>query len=269
MGNEDENITKLELVMAKAYGDTFIKENYYTAPLKIGTPHAEGSLKKVVIMMASAGVLKGDRFDYQIICEDFTKTELTEQSYTKIFDTQDGMAERRVSITVGEEAVLDYNPCPVIPFGGSAYKGSTEIFLRKTSVLFYSEIMAVGRIAMGERLKFRLYENKISVFVDGNPVYLEFNQYEPKKQSLNSMFFLDGYTHQGSFYCYTPQKIENGRLQEDISDVIENYKRENYIAQDEILYGISEAKEGFVLKVLGNGAQDIDEIFLAVRNRMK
>ncbi|NCB90984.1 MAG: hypothetical protein EOM40_00215 [Clostridia bacterium] len=259
-------MTKLRLVMGKEYDRTVVKDCFYTSPMKIGTPRQTGDLKKVVLMMASAGVLKGDRFDYQITCEDQTKTELTEQSYTKIFDTQDGEARKKVEITVGENAVLDYHPCPVIPFQNSSFEGETRIMIRNSSIFFYSEVTAAGRIAMGERFEFRSFKNKTIVYLENEPVYLEHTHYIPQKQHLDSLFYFDGYTHQGSMYCYFPDiYISSSEFLDKIAEGIESYKKKYSLSEKEILYGVTEAKKGFAIRILGNQAQDIEEIFEMIR----
>lgn len=75
-----------------------IQKSYFTSPLKLGTPRTAGGRQKIVLMMASAGVLKGDAFEYYIRCHKGTNALITEQSYTKIFDMGGGSAKRRSTL---------------------------------------------------------------------------------------------------------------------------------------------------------------------------
>ena len=86
--------TELRLCVGIENGKSTITDRYFTSPLKLGMPVSRGDRLQIILMMASAGILKGDEFVYEICCEEGTKTRLTEQSYTKIFDTGEGGAKR-------------------------------------------------------------------------------------------------------------------------------------------------------------------------------
>ena len=73
-------VTELRLKMCSTQAGTQVSERYFTNPLKLGFPRTYGKRRKVVLMMASAGVLKGDCFDYYIECAQNAKMVLTEQS---------------------------------------------------------------------------------------------------------------------------------------------------------------------------------------------
>ena len=257
-------MTRLELEIGKQYGKTVVENCYFTAPLKLGTPKTEDDGLKAVLMMASAGLLSGDQFDYDIVCGEQTCTEITEQSFSKIFDTQDGKAVKKTHISVGQDALLYYHPCPVIPFHNSCFEGDTRIEIATDATLLYSEVTAMGRIAMGERFAFRSFHNRLEVRLDGDPVYLEFNQLQPGKQDLEGFFYFDGYTHQGSMYCYFPEESMKEKMLEVIPKAVCEYCERYRLAEDEVMYGISEAKAGIILKILGKQAQDLEEIFYRI-----
>ena len=265
----DRDVSLFRLTMAERYGRTIAEDYYFTAPYKIGLPGTEGRAQKVVMMMASAGLLKGDQADCRILCRENTYTELTDQSYTKVFDTEDGMASRKTTITVGDRAVLDYHPCPVIPYANSTFCGSTRIDLKETATLYFSEIMTAGRIAMGEKFAFRRFENRVQISVEGRPVYLELNKMNPEKQQLEDFFYFDQWTHQGTFYYYCPQ-VESVRvLKEETDSIIHQYLDEMKMSESAFFYGITEARKGIVWKVLAYQAQDIEEIFNRMKNSLK
>jgi len=255
--------------MTEKYGRTMAEDYYFTAPYKIGLPRTEGEGQKVVIMMASAGLLKGDRAECRILCGEDTQTELTDQSYTKVFDTGDGEASRNTEITVGDRGVLDYHPCPVIPYANSTFCGHTQIDLKETSTLYFTEIMTAGRIAMGEKFTFRRFENRVQIHVEGRPVYLELNKMIPEKQQMEDFFYFDGWTHQGTFYYYSPQMASVQVLKAAADSVIRQYLDEIKMPETSIFYGITEARKGMAWKILACRAQDIEEIFTRVKNYLK
>ena len=247
--------TELKLETGIWYGRTEVIDSYFTSPLKLGIPAAFGERRKIVLMMASAGILKGDTFDYHIRCGAGTKNLLTEQSYTKIFDTGEGGAERRQNIEVLEGASLYYRPCPVIPFKGSRFAGWTQVCLAADSEFAYGDIMAGGRVGMGECFLFSHYRNRVWVTVEGKPVWMDHCLLEPENMSLENLVFFDGFTHQGTIDYYGPKEKQ---------EQLFSYRPEN----KEIRYGVSGAVKGIGIRILAGCAQDIERIFEEIEEKI-
>lgn len=228
-----------------------IIKSYFTSPLKLGTPKTGGGRLKVVLMMASAGVLKGDLFEYDIQCHPHTKTLITEQSYTKLFDTGDEGAVKTQHICVGEGASLFYCPQAVIPFAGSSFDSAVTFDIEENSELLYTDIVSAGRVGMGERFAFRHYHNRICVRMGGKPIWIDNCLLEPKYMDMENMMFFDRYTHMGTLYYYHADK-KFPFPNEEIFD------REAF---DDMTVGISKAVKGVCLRVLAHCAQDIEVLF--------
>lgn len=252
--------TKLRLTVGLKQGKSVVTDRFFTSPLKLGLPEGTGERKVIMLMMASAGVLKGDAFSYDIRCESGTKTLLTEQSYTKIFDTGDGGAKRRQHITVDRGASLYYRPCAVIPFQNSTYDGDILVELDPESEFAWADIMTAGRVGMGEKFAFRHYRNRICVEAGGMPVWMDHCLFEPQTMDVEGMLFFDGYTHQGTFYYYGAKE-----KQEQIfawqEQILEKEAEETKEAMQGIAFGVTEASAGVCVRVLARTAQDIEELF--------
>lgn len=249
-------LTELKLQIVRKNGRSIIGDSYFTSPLKLGTPDAERDRLNVVFMMASAGILKGDEFVYDIRCGEGTKTLMTDQSYTKIFDTGPEGAKKSQYIRVERGASLYYNPCAVIPFAGSSYEGELHVELDRDSEFACTDILAAGRTGMGEKFAFRSYRNRICVEMDGIPVWMDHCFLHPAHMELESMFFFDGFTHQGTFYYYGPE--EKQRL---FLEWYQEKREKQESGMGRTAGGITEARKGICLRVLARTAQDIEEIF--------
>ncbi|MFV0527454.1 MAG: urease accessory protein UreD [Lachnospiraceae bacterium] len=239
--------TELMLHIKNSDGRTVLEDCYFTSPLKIGTPNNEGERLALVLMMASAGVLKGDRFSYDIMCAAMSETTITDQSYTKIFNTGEGDASKEMKIQVQAGASLYYHPSAVIPFAGSSYKSDMQVHLAAESEFAYADILAAGRVGMGERFAFRRYHSRVCVSIEDSPVWVDNCLLEPGRMELDSLFFFNGSTHQGTFYYYGP---------EDKMEMLSQFTTEA-----PVLYGISRAAQGVCVRVLAESAQDIEEVF--------
>lgn len=252
-------LTELKLHIGQSNGKSAIFESYFTSPLKLGTPKIDSDRLEIVLMMASAGVLKGDTFQYSIHCDANTKTLLTEQSYTKIFNTGDGKAEKSQTIILEENASLYYRPCAAVPFGGSSYEGKMEVHLQKNSEFLYADIVTAGRVGMGERFCFNHYRNRVCVWKEGRPVWLDHCLLEPETMDLTGMLFFDSYTHQGTLYYYGSSEREE-KLLTFLSEKESDSERHSSQGK-ELRYGVSKALQGVCVRILGHTAQDIEEFF--------
>lgn len=254
-------VTELKLRIGLQNGKSVVTDSFFTSPLKLGVPNQEGDRLKVMLMMASAGILKGDEFVYDICCGSGTKVLLTEQSYTKIFDTGDGSAKRHQDIRVEQGASLYYRPCAAIPFGGSTYDGDITVKLKDESEFAYADIVTAGRVGMGERFAFHHYRNRVCVEIGDMPVWLDHCLLEPDVMNLEELLFFDGYTHQGTFYYYGKKEKQEQLLEWHLK------KREDL--EKVISCGITEALEGICVRVLAHTAQDIEEVFAQIAELLK
>lgn len=241
--------TQLRLTIGLSGTKSRIIDSYYTSPLKIGIPNVENDRLNVMVMMASAGILKGDRFEYDITCQPYTKSLITEQSYTKIFQTGDSGAKREQKIKVEEGASFYYFPCATIPFAGSWFDSSIRVELNQNSEFAYTDIVTAGRVGMGETFQFTHFSNRVVVCIDNRPVWIDNCLLEPQNMNLENMLFCDGFTHQGVFYYYGNKEKEMLILQ--------------YCSPKEgnVVYGTSNAIKGVCVRALSNTAQNLEEFF--------
>lgn len=246
-------VTQLRLKICETKKGTQIAEQFYTSPLKLGLPKSYGDRKKIVLMMASAGVLKGDCFDYKIRVQKNSRALLTEQSYTKLFDMgKSGQSKKNVDITVEQGASFYYKPCALIPFKNSHMDVRTNIYLDENAEFACCDIFSAGRIAMGEKFEFREFQSKIKVYVEQMLVWQDYSSLEPQLFDYTNPIYFGCYSHQGSFYYY-------GKL-EKMNKLLEFASKKN-LSINNVYFGITEAKGGICIRALAYSAQDIEDLF--------
>ena len=271
MGAVGRTETKLCLRVGIQNKKSTITERYFTSPLKLGTPRSASDRLLIVLMMASAGVLKGDRFSYDIKCDAGTKSKITEQSYTKIFDTGDGAAFRKQQITLNGNASLYYRPSAVIPFQNSTFDGENDIYLDENSEFAWSDIMTAGRIAMNEQFLFKHYRNRVRVFINNKLIWMDHCLLEPAHMDTNGMLFFDQYTHQGTFYYYGANNKQCKILEwyKTYMESLNKHHIEKMCKSQAVRIGVSEACRGICVRVLANTAQDIEELFSELASQLE
>lgn len=156
----------------------------------------------------SGGVLAGDHLALDVEIEAGAAAQITTTGATRLYRHRAGAAdsEQRVSFSVGDAAVLDYLPDPVIPYAGSRHAQRTEIRLGKGSTLFWWEVLAPGRLAAGERFAFERLRIETKVYTGSRPVLREDFLLEPQQRALSSTVRMFEYSHTASLCA-----IQEGR----------------------------------------------------------
>jgi urease accessory protein len=183
-------------------GLTVIADCFFTAPLKVAKPFYRPAGTEIMLMCASPGMLEGDSHQLEFVLGAGSSALITEQSYMKLFKMECQAARRQVKITVEEGAACRYLPLPVIPFAGSRFQGRTDVYLARTSRFFLCDILACGRVGMGERFLFSDYVSRLAIHVEGRLVFLEHTRLLPSQAEIGGIGFFEGYAYQGLIYLY-------------------------------------------------------------------
>ncbi|HML47941.1 MAG TPA: urease accessory protein UreD [Clostridia bacterium] len=229
-------MSELYLRTAQRNGQTIIEDQSFTAPLKIAKPFYRDTHTEVMLMCASPGLLEGDRYHMRLEMGDNTRTAITTQSYQKLFRTQTGFSAQDLDIAVGERAALAYLPLPVIPFAGSRFVGRTDVGLKRTSKLFFCDIVQAGRV--GELYAFSEYSSRVRISIEGRPVFLDHTRLAPAEAAVEGIGFFEGHACQGFLYLYgfdPPNLPECMHLQ----------------------HACSKAREGYSIRILGNSGDGL------------
>ena len=87
-------------------------------------------------------------------------------------------------------------------------KADRAISIKENSKLVISEILACGRIGMGESFKFSFYKSRTAVSIDGKPVFLDNTRLCNGEADFSGIGFFENYTHIGFIYFYGYDKPE-------------------------------------------------------------
>ena len=245
-------VSKLRVVAGENGGRTYLKELSFTAPFKVMSPFKlpDGGIR-VMPLMASAGILEGDRQKIYLETESCAAMECVSQSHEKIHKMKNGSAGRETCLRVGKNAVLLYRPLPVIPFAESAFRGHTEIWLEDlSSSLFYQEIVSCGRAARGERFDYRHYLSLVEAWRHGKLIYRENNRFYPDLDAMEDVGMFEGYSYLANLLFF----------HEDASGCIGKIRR-LIEEQQEISGGVTLTAESDVaVRILGSQVQKLQQI---------
>lgn len=250
MENKFGKISKLSLTASLKGEKTIISDLSFTAPFKVMRPFYEKKdIMSVMMLTASAGIMAGDRQEFEFRLEDGAKMEFVSQAYDKVHRMEEGFAERTTNISVGRGATLYYTPLPLIPFAGSDYRSTLNIELAdETSELVFSEILTCGRIAYGEQFGYRRFQNNINIRQGGSLIFRDHTCYKPDEMDMTGFGMYEGFTHLATLLFVNTEKDE-----EWIRET-----RELIDQTPDMEGGVSRSSKGHVLvRILGKNADKL------------
>ncbi|HLY27264.1 MAG TPA: urease accessory protein UreD [Aggregatilineales bacterium] len=174
-----------------------------TPPLKVIRAFEQESGGALVhLHNVSGGVLGGDSLAYEIDLDEHTEVQLTTTSATRIYRHRQGAptAVQRMRIRVGQGALLEYLPDPIIPFANSRYRQATAIMLAQDAGLFWWESLAPGRTARDEVFAYEQLNLETLIRTEDRPIAIERLCLEPAARPLSSPLRMGNYRYLTTFY---------------------------------------------------------------------
>jgi urease accessory protein len=236
-------------------GRAYARDVFFTAPFKWKQPFytADGALR-LMPMIASAGLMAGDKQRVCLDIGDGCRVEFLSQSYEKIHAMNGGQAERQVHVTVGEGASFFYRPLPALPFAGSAFAGRMDVRLAGASSRFlYADVLACGRAAYGEQFAYAEYRNILEIYRAGELLLEENTCFLPSEDDMAGFMLYEGYSHllTLALCAAAPEEIAAARRQ-----------LEAWLVSAPVDGGVSVNGYGcLTLKALAEGAEPLLELF--------
>jgi urease accessory protein len=105
----------------------------------------------IFVQQFGDGFVQGDRCRVDIDCADGAAAHVTTQASTNVFAARDNFATQLLNLNVGDGAVLEYLPDPIVPFRGSRLYQRTEVTVAPESTAILGDVLLPGRVARDER----------------------------------------------------------------------------------------------------------------------
>ena len=136
-------------------------------PLQVLAPLAVDDDALVVSMLNPTGaVLAGDRLRIDAHAAAGARLLLTTPSATKVYRSDGALATQDVDLVVERGAGVEWFPDHTIPFAGAAYRQRLRARVERGANLIVADAFAAGRVARGERWRFRYLDSSISITDD-------------------------------------------------------------------------------------------------------
>lgn len=151
----------LDLALAPSGGSTRVVRQYQRAPLHVYRPiyldPGRPDMAFVFLQQQGDGLVQGDRYRVDVDCAPGSAVHLTTQAATKVFGAKESIATQLVNLNVGDGAVLEYLPDPVVPFRRSRLFQRTRLTVAEDATVILGETLLPGRVAHGEEHVYDVY----------------------------------------------------------------------------------------------------------------
>jgi urease accessory protein len=216
----------------------------------------DGGASLVHLHNLSGGVLGGDRLSLELSVGNGAHAQVTSTGATRLYRSppQASPADFTAQVQVGDGALLEYLPDPVIPFAGSRYAQHGSVNLSPGAGLFWWDTVAPGREASGEIFSYDALSLSFELRVDGTPVAIDRNDLHPAARDLRSPARLGPYLHFSSFYiCLAGAAEHTWRdLEKNLLDLA------GQLTSPVIIWGLTRLPaHGLVVRALSRNGRDI------------
>lgn len=152
-----------------------------------------GGAAYLMLLNPAGGLNGGDHAATDIDLGPGAQVCLSTPSATRVYRSSGAPAVQRTSIRIAAGAHLDYLPDHLIPHEGADLLQSVRIDLDAGGSCVFWDALAAGRVARGERWRFRRVDSRVEVFSGGEPVYISRSSIVPGLRDPARMAVMEDY----------------------------------------------------------------------------
>jgi urease accessory protein len=168
----------------------------------------------VFLINTTGCIVQGDRLALDVVAGPGAQAHVTTQSATKIHTMDANYAAQTQTITLADDAYLEFLPDPVIPHRGARFVSDTRISIAPTATILFSEIIQPGRKHHRPDECFGATVISISTAGArpcGPTLFIEKLVIEPQRNPMRQIGVMDSFEVFGNVILSTP-KDKAGRI---------------------------------------------------------
>lgn len=255
---------ELELVLGNKEGKTTLIKSRAKGLVRI-SPNMKFGNEKVqtyFLIGLGGGYVEGEEYKNKIELQEDTRAIITTQASTKVYKCLKGKdIKQYTSINIMKNSVLEYITDPVILYKDAVYKQFNEIYLDSNSTLIYSDGITAGWSPDGEKFQYTSAMLNTKVYLDNKIVLLDNLFINPKEDDIEGLGYFENYSN------FATLLVIDKRINKNTIINIRKILSDNGLPVE---FGISELEiNGFVLRVLGNLTQHIENVINIVINYIR
>ena len=176
---------KLRFTRPAGAGKTLLAQRRHTGPLQVQRPfYPEGPVCHVVILHPPGGIVGGDELATHIDLEPRAQALITTPAAGKFYRSIGAVALQTQTLNVSPGATLEWLPQESILFEGARVKTLTRVQLHGDARFLGWEILCLGRPAAHEGFARGWCRQRLELWRDSSPLYLETGRYQGGSEML-------------------------------------------------------------------------------------
>lgn len=231
-------------------GITYLKQGYFSPPLKIAniTEDKKAPCLHLMLMSSSPGILDDDDYQIKIEVDQNCSLQLHTQSYQRLFNMKTGAAQN-IEVFLKDNSSFVYLPHPTVPHLQSIFTAKNKINIGKSCKLIWGEILTCGRKLNGEIFGLSKYHNLTEIYFNTKLVIKENLLIQPTLIDPALTGQMEGYTHQASLII-VDEEMNTVAVKETIAESLGTL--------NDIDFGITTAPvNGIIVRILGTKAEQL------------
>ena len=253
--NDNKYAGLIDLVLEKQ-GDVVVSpRKYFNGVFKL-SPKMELDVERIpayFLMQLGGGIVEGERYNINVELKENVRAIVTTQAASKVYKCENSYESfQETTLKLEENSVLEYITDPVILYKDAVYRQENNIYMTKSSTLIYTDGITSGWSPDKKRFQYEKAKLKTNIYMDGVPVLLDNMLINPREDDIDGLGFMEGYKN------FATLIILDDRIDKNI---IEHLREEILKLNLDINFGITGLEvNGFVLRVIGNLTQDLEEV---------
>lgn len=234
---------------------TVLKHKTQIGPLSIQRPlYPEQHICHVYLLHPPGGVVGGDSLNITAQLSSGAHTLVTTPGATKFYRSEQRLAKQVQTLTVADNATLEWLPQENIFFPDSHVQVDTHIRLYGSARFMGWELHCFGRPALDEVFTAGQLRGKTEIFIDDQRILTE----QLRLNGGDAMFLkhgLQSFSMTGSFYITNQDEVLFSDVQDAIAQLQLRY------AMDKLVIAVTQIEGLMVVRALGSWSEDILQVF--------
>lgn len=210
---------RLDLNFEARGGRTLLAARAHHGPLRVQRPfYPEGEgVCHVYILHPPGGMVGGDELVIDVAVGAGASVLLTTPAAGKFYRSNGAVARQSHHLRVAQGAMLEWLPQEGIVFDGAHAELSTRVELAEGAGFIGWEILCLGRPGAGERFTHGALRQRVELWREGMPLYIERARYEEGAAALTAPWGLAGCAVSGSLWCVCDGEELLARVREAVA----------------------------------------------------
>lgn len=191
---------RLDLVYAQRGDKSVIAHRRHLGPLTIQRPfYPEGGVCHTYVLHPPGGVVGGDHLSLNVEVQVGAQALITTPASAKFYRSAGAMAQQVATLSVADNAILEYLPQDTILFDACEVSTSTHVTLAPAAKFAGWEILCQGRPASGESFQHGQCRQVYELYRGDTPLVIERTHLRGGSALQSAPWGLAGYPVTGTF----------------------------------------------------------------------